>query len=63
MYGGHITDNWDRRTNSIYLITFIIPGLLNNMNLAPQFKSPDPAKFDYAAYINYIDTKLPVESP
>ena len=33
------------------------------MNLSPLFKSPDPAKFDYEAYNNYIDTKLPIESP
>ena len=23
MYGGHITDNWDRRTNNAYLKTLI----------------------------------------
>lgn len=63
MYGGHITDNWDRRTNSTYLLTYIVPGILNNLNLAPGFKSPDPAKFNYQAYYDYIDLKLPIESP
>lgn len=31
--------------------------------MAPQFKSPDPSKFDYEAYKKYIEEKLPVESP
>lgn len=28
MYGGHITDGWDRRTNSTYLEVLIKPELL-----------------------------------
>lgn len=63
MYGGHITDAWDRRTNNTYLQVLIKPELLANCNLSQGFKSPDPAKFDYEAYKVYIDTKLPVESP
>lgn len=45
MYGGHITDDWDRRTNNTYLKVLIKPKLLEAMNLAPGFKSPDPNKF------------------
>lgn len=63
MYGGHITDNWDRRTNNTYLKVLIRPELLANMALSPGFRSPDPAKHDYEAYRNYIETKLPIESP
>jgi dynein heavy chain, axonemal len=63
MYGGHITDAWDRRTNNTYLQVLIKPELLQNCNLSPNFKSPDPTKFDYEGYRNYIETKLPVESP
>lgn len=64
MYGGHITDAWDRRTNATYLAVLIKKDILNtHFNLAPQFKSPDAHKFDYKAYNNYIDEKLPVESP
>jgi len=35
------------------------------MNFIPGFayRSPDPAKHDYEAYSNYIENKLPVESP
>lgn len=64
MYGGHITDDWDRRTNRTYLEVLIKPELLSlNFPLAPGFKSPDPAKFDYDKYKNYIETVLPSESP
>jgi len=28
MYGGHITDAWDRRTNNTYLMVLIKPELL-----------------------------------
>lgn len=63
MYGGHITDFWDRRTNNTYLTTLIKPELLQKCELSPNFKSPDPLKFDYEAYKTYIDTKLPPESP
>lgn len=63
MYGGHITDNWDRRTCNAYLKVIIRPKLLEQMNLGPNFKSPDPNKFQYATYKEYIETKLPIESP
>jgi dynein heavy chain len=61
MYGGHITDGWDRRTNNTYLKVLIRPEILNGMQLtcAPGFKSPDPMKFDREAYRKYIEEKLP----
>ena len=31
MYGGHITDNWDRRTNSTYLDVLIKSEIMNGM--------------------------------
>jgi len=35
MYGGHITDYWDRRTNNTYLYVYIRPELLQpTFNLA-----------------------------
>ena len=65
MYGGHITDNWDRRTNNTYLEVVIRPEILSGMQLtlAPGFKSPDPAKFDRDSYSKYIEEKLPHEIP
>ena len=48
MYGGHITDAWDRRTNNTYLAIVVVPELMLGMNLGPNFKSPDSTKLDYA---------------
>jgi dynein heavy chain len=64
MYGGHITDNWDRRTNNTYLEKLIVPDILNKMQLtmAPGFRSPDPNKLGRADYVAYVDT-LPTEAP
>jgi dynein heavy chain, axonemal len=65
MYGGHITDDWDRRTNNTYLKVIIEQGLFRAMQLtrAPGFKSPDPSKFDRDRYEKYIEEGLPVEIP
>jgi len=65
MYGGHITDDWDRRTNNTYLKVIIVPGLFKNMQLtrAPGYKSPDPNKFDRDRYEKYIEESLPTEIP
>lgn len=65
MYGGHITDDWDRRTNNTYLKVLIKPKILENMNmtLAPGFRSPDPNKFGREDYVKYVDEKLPPEIP
>jgi dynein heavy chain len=66
MYGGHITDDWDRRTNNTYLKVLVRPELLNNMNLIPAhtpiYRILDPNKHDFEDYVNYIE-KLPKESP
>jgi len=47
MYGGHITDAWDRRTNNTYLTVLIKPELLEGSNLMQNFKSPDSGKYNY----------------
>ena len=33
MYGGHITDDLDRRTNNTYLQVLIRPAIMDNMQL------------------------------
>lgn len=63
MYGGHITDSWDRRTNNTYLTVLINPGLLNGMELGPGFKSPNPEDFNFAEYANYIEKNMVPEAP
>ena len=62
IYGGYITDNRDRITNNGYLKTLIKPELLTGCNLAKNFKSPEPNKFNYYAYMKYIIEKLTPES-
>ncbi|XP_059853389.1 dynein axonemal heavy chain 9 [Delphinus delphis] len=62
MYGGHITDEWDRRLCRAYLEEFIKPEMLEGeLSLAPGF--PLPGNMDYNAYHQYIDAELPPESP
>ncbi|KAM7067437.1 dynein axonemal heavy chain 9 [Molossus nigricans] len=62
MYGGHITDDWDRRLCRTYLEEFIKPEMLGGeLSLAPGF--PLPGNMDYNGYHQYIDAQLPPESP
>jgi dynein axonemal heavy chain len=62
MYGGHITDDWDRRLCRSYLQTYLNATMFEgDLNLAPDFPLPPP--LDYKAYHGYIDDKLPSESP
>jgi len=63
MYGGHITDPWDRRVNNEYLSVLINPELLVGANLCPNFKSPDASKLEYVHYVKYIDERFPPEIP
>ncbi|XP_070790567.1 dynein axonemal heavy chain 9 [Pituophis catenifer annectens] len=62
MYGGHITDDWDRRLCKSYLEEFIKPEMLEGeFLLASGF--PLPGNMDYNGYHQYIDDALPPESP
>ncbi|KAB0805217.1 hypothetical protein PPYR_02187 [Photinus pyralis] len=62
MYGGHITDDWDRRLCKTYLIEFMQSELLDgDLELAVGF--PAPPNLDYNGYHRYIDDRLPPESP
>uniref|UniRef100_A0A3P9MJJ8 Dynein, axonemal, heavy chain 9 n=1 Tax=Oryzias latipes TaxID=8090 RepID=A0A3P9MJJ8_ORYLA len=62
MYGGHITDDWDRRLCCSYLEEFIKPEMMEGkVFLAPKF--PLPGNMQYEGYHKYIDDNLPGESP
>ncbi|KAG8573239.1 hypothetical protein GDO81_012334 [Engystomops pustulosus] len=62
MYGGHITDDWDRRLCQTYLEEFMSPALLDGeLSLAPGFLAPP--NLDYIGYHTYIDEMLPAENP
>ena len=62
MYGGHITDKWDRRTNVTYLETLVKPDLYTEgWELFPGF--PTKLKGNYQDYLDHIDYGLPPETP
>uniref|UniRef100_A0AAX7TU92 Dynein axonemal heavy chain 17 n=1 Tax=Astatotilapia calliptera TaxID=8154 RepID=A0AAX7TU92_ASTCA len=62
MYGGHITDDWDRRLCRTYLEEFVKPEMMEGeLYLAPGFLLP--GNMDYNSYHQYIDDNLPPESP
>lgn len=49
MYGGHITDDWDRRLCRTYLEEYIKPEMMEEeVELAPGF--PLPGNMDYSSY-------------
>ncbi|XP_029444925.1 dynein heavy chain 11, axonemal [Rhinatrema bivittatum] len=62
MYGGHITDDWDRKLCRTYLEEFMSPAMLEGeLILTPGFIAPP--NLDYVGYHKYIDDMLPPESP
>nr|XP_026486610.1 dynein beta chain, ciliary [Vanessa tameamea] len=62
MYGGHITDDWDRRLCNAYLEELMQPDLVDGeLHLAPGF--PAPPNTDYVGYHQYIEDAMPQESP
>uniref|UniRef100_A0A1I8PDY1 Dynein beta chain, ciliary n=1 Tax=Stomoxys calcitrans TaxID=35570 RepID=A0A1I8PDY1_STOCA len=62
MYGGHITDDRDRRLCRTYLEEFMQPELIDGkLEFCPGF--PAPGILKYAGYHDYIDENLPAESP
>uniref|UniRef100_A0A3B5KQQ0 Dynein, axonemal, heavy chain 11 n=1 Tax=Xiphophorus couchianus TaxID=32473 RepID=A0A3B5KQQ0_9TELE len=62
MYGGHITDVWDRRLCKTYLQEFINPNMFEaELFLCPGFLAPPV--LDYAGYHVYVDENLPPENP
>ena len=64
MYGGHITDGWDRRTNNTYLKELMKEQIMGrDFSIIPGLKMPPPDKFGYDQYSEYIETKLPIEAP
>lgn len=62
MYGGHITDDWDRRLCISYLEEYMQADLVDGeLQLAPGFAAPPNT--DYQGYHTYVDDMMPPESP
>ena len=61
MYGGHITDNWDRRLCMAYLSTYIKNELNEGLELFPGFATPPPMA--HKEYMEYVAEALEQETP
>eukprot|EP00961_Rhodomonas_salina_P196723 2655060-Rhodomonas_salina.1 len=62
MYGGHITDKWDRRANITYLDVIITPELKEeSFQLFPDFKTKQDGTWD--DYLSYVVNDIPADSP
>lgn len=62
MYGGHITDDWDRRLCRTYLFKFLQPDLIDgDLEFCHGFKAP--SNNDFKGYHKYVRDSLPAESP
>lgn len=62
MYGGHITDHWDRRVDIAYLEEIMKPEMFSGFDLTVGFKMP-PCDEDFQFYSKYIEEKFPTETP
>ena len=63
MYGGHITDPWDRRVDNNYLTVLVGEHTQEGFECMPAFPMPNPAETDYDGYRAHIEEKMPLEDP
>ncbi|CAM9114065.1 unnamed protein product, partial [Sphacelaria rigidula] len=63
MYGGHITDYFDRRVTISYLEDIFDEKLVAGKELAPGFLAPEPEGMDHHLYSAHIERFLPEETP
>lgn len=63
MYGGHITDTWDRRLCSTYLSGLLTDELLEGATLAPPKFDAPPSSLAHAELMAYIEANLVTETP
>jgi dynein heavy chain len=63
MYGGHITDPWDRRVDTNYLTVLVGEHTQEGFECMPGFPMPNPAETDYDGYRAYVEEKMPLEDP
>ena len=63
IYGGHISDEWDRRLCATYLAIYLRDEMLDGANLAPpRFDAPQ-ASLSHRALVEYVEDRLDVETP
>ncbi|KAG9396803.1 Dynein heavy chain and region D6 of dynein motor [Carpediemonas membranifera] len=61
IYGGHVSNDWDRRVVNTYLDVYMQDTLFEDFELCPGFKAPPAISYD--EYVAYIEEQLPEESP
>jgi len=61
MYGGHITDAWDRRLCITFLKTYVREELLEGIQFFPGFTTPP--NLSYKEYLEYVTENLERETP
>uniref|UniRef100_A0A7S0GLB7 Dynein heavy chain n=1 Tax=Micromonas pusilla TaxID=38833 RepID=A0A7S0GLB7_MICPS len=62
MYGGHVVEDWDRRTVEKYLDHYFKEELLEGIDFFPKFPSP-PSSLNHKQTMEYIAETFPTESP
>jgi len=61
MYGGHITDNWDRRLCATFLRAYVREELVEGIQMFQGFSSPP--NLSYKEYGEYIEEAIERETP
>jgi dynein heavy chain len=61
MYGGHVTDDFDRRLVNAYLLTYMYEELLEGLEFFPGYGVAPPGNVKVVA--QYIEEFMPQESP
>ena len=61
MYGGHITDNWDRRLCNAFQASYVREELVEGIQFFPGFASPPTSS--YKGYQDYIEETIERETP
>jgi len=62
MYGGHVTDDWDRKLVKAYLETYMGEELLEGIEIFPGFMTPSNT-MNTKQIISYVETSMPGETP
>jgi dynein heavy chain len=62
MYGGHVVEDWDRRTVEMYLNHYFKEELLEGLDFFPKFPAP-PSNLNHKQTMEYIAETFPTESP
>eukprot|EP00163_Fabomonas_tropica_P009916 TRINITY_DN1985_c0_g1_i1.p1 TRINITY_DN1985_c0_g1~~TRINITY_DN1985_c0_g1_i1.p1 ORF type:complete len:4225 (-),score=1474.45 TRINITY_DN1985_c0_g1_i1:598-13272(-) len=61
IYGGHISDDFDRRLCRTYVNQFLREELMDGIELCPEFMSPTNVSHD--RYVSYVEQNMPSEGP